>query len=151
MHEQNAKIMELVRMHGAAWHASGASHHIPGEAARYEVMAESRREEIEEALRALACTTSLTDAQIDKVFELMPDGPQGFLKNWGYRQFAHELLEAAASQARAPVQSEPANHRLTLMVDAAMVEMQGIYPPLRRSECQRLITAALSAAPAGST
>ena len=34
------------------------------------------------------------------------------------------------------------------MIDAAMVEMANISPPLRRSECQRLIRAALSAAPA---
>jgi hypothetical protein len=32
------------------------------------------------------------------------------------------------------------------MVDAAMVEMQGIFPPLRRSECERLINAVLGAA-----
>ena len=34
------------------------------------------------------------------------------------------------------------------MIDAAMVEMANIHPPLKRSECQRLIRAALSAAPA---
>lgn len=33
------------------------------------------------------------------------------------------------------------------MVDAAMVEMKNITPPLRRSECERLIRAALAAAP----
>ena len=32
------------------------------------------------------------------------------------------------------------------MIDAAMVEMRKIYPPLRRSECRQLIDAALSAA-----
>lgn len=93
----------------------------------------------------------LTDEQIDAVFNQMPDGPQGFLKSWGYRHFARNILEVAATTETAPTQSEHADHRLTLMVDAAMVEMQGIYQPLRRSECQRLITAALSAAPAGST
>ncbi|WXL23961.1 hypothetical protein WG219_11400 [Ectopseudomonas mendocina] len=36
------------------------------------------------------------------------------------------------------------NARLTSAVDAAMVEMQNISPPLRRSECARLIHAALS-------
>ncbi len=36
----------------------------------------------------------------------------------------------------------------TAMIDAAMVEMANITPPLRRSECKRLIRAALSAAPA---
>ena len=34
---------------------------------------------------------------------------------------------------------------VTLMVDAAMVEMKNITPPLRRSECERLIRAAISA------
>lgn len=33
----------------------------------------------------------------------------------------------------------------TAMVDAAMVAMKGIYPPLRRSECQKLIRAAFNA------
>jgi hypothetical protein len=39
----------------------------------------------------------------------------------------------------------PASSRdeLTRMVDAAMVEMSNIHPPLRRSECERLIQAAL--------
>ena len=36
---------------------------------------------------------------------------------------------------------------LVKMVDAAMVEMKNISPPLRRSECERLIIAALSAQP----
>ncbi len=36
---------------------------------------------------------------------------------------------------------------LTAAVDAAMVEMRNIDPPLRRSECERLITAALSGYP----
>jgi hypothetical protein len=35
----------------------------------------------------------------------------------------------------------------TVMIDAAMVEMANIHPPLKRSECQRLIRAALSASP----
>ena len=34
---------------------------------------------------------------------------------------------------------------LIAAVDAAMVEMQNIHPPLKRSECERLIRAALSA------
>lgn len=33
---------------------------------------------------------------------------------------------------------------LTAMVDRAMVEMQNIHPPLRRSECERLIKAAFA-------
>ena len=34
---------------------------------------------------------------------------------------------------------------LMAMVDAAMVEMSNIHPPLKRSECERLILAALDA------
>lgn len=39
-------------------------------------------------------------------------------------------------------------HQLIPMVDAAMVEMKNITPPLKRSECERLIAAALGAHPA---
>lgn len=43
-----------------------------------------------------------------------------------------------------PVPSAPAERDvLTAMVDAAMVEMANIHPPLKRSECERLIRAAL--------
>jgi len=35
------------------------------------------------------------------------------------------------------------NIPMILRVDAAMVEMRTIHPPLRRSECERLIKAAL--------
>lgn len=41
----------------------------------------------------------------------------------------------------------PSNRWLTAAVDAAMVEMKNISPPMRRSECERLIRAALTAAP----
>lgn len=34
----------------------------------------------------------ITDAQIDEIFNAMPGGPAGFLKYWGYRQFAQQLL-----------------------------------------------------------
>ena len=37
----------------------------------------------------------MSDDQIDVVFNAMPDGAQGFLKSWGYRQFARALLKAA--------------------------------------------------------
>lgn len=42
-----------------------------------------------------------------------------------------------------PVTAAP-DDSLTAAVDAAMVEMQNISPPLRRGECERLIRAALS-------
>lgn len=38
----------------------------------------------------------LTDEQIDVVAEGMPGGIQGFLKSWGYRQFAREILNLRA-------------------------------------------------------
>lgn len=53
------------------------------------------------------------------------------------------FLEKARS---APSPSKPLPHVLvtTEMVDAAMVEMQNMHPPMRRSHCERLILAALS-------
>lgn len=38
---------------------------------------------------------SLTDKQIDAIAESMPGGLDGFLKGWGWRQFARAVLEAA--------------------------------------------------------
>lgn len=55
-------------------------------------------------------------------------------------QTAFETLRAALAQQGQEPEIE--------MIDAAMVEMANIHPPLKRSECQRLIRAALSAAPA---
>jgi hypothetical protein len=40
----------------------------------------------------------------------------------------------------------PKRDDITAMVDAAMVEMSNIHPPLRRSECERLIRAAYGVA-----
>ena len=37
----------------------------------------------------------LTDRQIDAIAESMPGGLDGFLKGWGWRQFARAVLEAA--------------------------------------------------------
>ena len=37
----------------------------------------------------------LTDAQIDAISESMPGGLSGFLKGWGWRQFARAILAAA--------------------------------------------------------
>jgi hypothetical protein len=52
-----------------------------------------------------------------------------------------------AHPAPAQVEPQPDKARtLTAMVDAAMVEMKNIVPPLRRSECERLIHAAISTA-----
>lgn len=55
----------------------------------------------------------------------------------------------AASQFTREIESVPPVTAmagdLVAAVDAAMVEMTNITPPLRRSECERLITAALAA------
>ena len=59
---------------------------------------------------------------------------------------AYEAARAAISQAETAQGQESVN--MTQMVDAAMVEMKNITPPLRRSECERLIRAALITPPA---
>ena len=43
----------------------------------------------------------LADEQIDETFNQMPDGAAGFLKSWGYRQFARAVLAAQAKQGGA--------------------------------------------------
>lgn len=53
----------------------------------------------------------------------------------------YRAMLAAAPTAKA---EQVQRMRLVEMIDAAMVEMQNISPPLRRSECERLIRAALS-------
>ena len=45
-----------------------------------------------------------------------------------------------------PSKQEPV-FDITTAVDAAMVEMKNMHPPMRRSECERLIKAALHTAP----
>ncbi|GEM_PF-2691173 len=44
----------------------------------------------------------LTDAEIDAVAARMPGGPESFMKHWGYRQFAREILELRAMPAWEP-------------------------------------------------
>ena len=61
---------------------------------------------------------------------------------WKLAPTAHyvaELRKALDAEIAQPVEPE------VLMVDAAMVEMKNIVPPLRRSECLRLIRAAINA------
>ena len=55
---------------------------------------------------------------------------------------AADELEAALAQP----EQEPF-FDITAAVDAAMVEMKNLHPPMRRSECERLIKAALYTAP----
>jgi len=63
-----------------------------------------------------------------------------------------ETLNAAVIWTRAeqPVTAGAPEAQMTSMVDAAMTEMANITPPLKRSECTRLIRAAI-AAQAGNT
>ncbi len=60
--------------------------------------------------------------------------------------FVRELRAFAESAAPiAQTAPQPEQSGLVGMVDAAMIEMRNIAPPLRRSDCERLIRAALSA------
>lgn len=47
-------------------------------------------------------SVTLTDQQIDAVFENLSVGVDGFLKTWGYRQFAREILAMRAMPAWEP-------------------------------------------------
>lgn len=59
-----------------------------------------------------------------------------------YRDFASAVLANCGKHQPAPVSEREAE---IAMIDAAMVEMANITPPLTRSECARLIRAALAA------
>jgi len=52
-----------------------------------------------------------SDADIDAVFNDMPDGANGWLKSWGYRQFARDLLarygQPASGHSAAPMDTSP--------------------------------------------
>lgn len=52
-----------------------------------------------------------------------------------------ELFRAELAAIKAPARD------ITAAVDAAMIEMANISPPMRRNECERLIRAALNGAP----
>lgn len=66
----------------------------PGEA-RYWVEADVQVPMPTEIEGAVATTPdNLTDAQIDAVADGMPGGLDGFLKQWGWRQFARAIEDA---------------------------------------------------------
>lgn len=44
--------------------------------------------------------TELTDAQIDEILNAMPGGVEGWLKSWGYRQFARAVTSKATEEER---------------------------------------------------
>lgn len=46
-----------------------------------------------------ATATLLTDEQIDAIARSMPGGLDGFLKGWGWNQFAHAIIRATGAQA----------------------------------------------------
>ncbi|MCP1404468.1 hypothetical protein [Achromobacter insolitus] len=86
----------------------------------------------------------LTDDQIDRIRIRAEKDSRRFGRTVDIPIRA-DLLLGLLSKLRAPVAGEQEN--MIARVDAAMVEMQHIHPPLRRSECERLIRAALASAP----
>lgn len=59
-----------------------------------------------------------------------------------------QWLDVAEEAARlAQAEQQPEQRKWVEMIDAAMLEMRNIAPPLRRSECERLIRAALATSP----
>jgi hypothetical protein len=66
----------------------------------------------------------------------------------GSERLEWEPVQDISKWKSTPLYAAPVRTKdLTDAVDAAMVEMQNIHPPLRRSECERLIRAANYAAP----
>ena len=84
---------------------------------------------------------STTDKLAEALRDFLEEADQGIVATPFTRESARAAL-AALDAKPAPADA------LTQAVDAAMVEMKNIHPPLRRSECQRLIQAALNVAPA---
>lgn len=70
--------------------------------------------------------------------------PDGYCVESRTEKDSAQIYPAAALEL-VPAQAQPVTRdALTAAVDAAMVEMANIAPPLRRSDCQRLIRAALA-------
>lgn len=77
----------------------------------------TERDRLESAVRALATPSqqedgqpvAMTDERIDHIADLtvkgMPDGIQGFMKEWGWRQFARNLAEILSTRAALPARS----------------------------------------------
>jgi hypothetical protein len=79
---------------------------------------------------------ALTDEQIDAAFDRMPEGAQGFLKSWGYRQFAREIAALAATPAAGDAES--------VLIDSTAYDV----PAPVAAELLRLNIEAKKAAPA---
>lgn len=68
----------------------------------------------------------ITDEQIDDVFANLPGAELGFMKNWGYRQFARMILQKHAKKV-------VANLDVTVKV-ADIDEWKGLVNVLARHE-----------------
>ncbi|MEZ2410590.1 hypothetical protein AB6806_27715 [Bosea sp. RCC_152_1] len=82
----------------------------------------------------------------------------GKFTHWEFETDADRIkwLTRAGSEAQGePLYAHPAPATVemggvtTAMIDAAMVEMKNLHPPMRRSECERLLRAALAPATEG--
>ena len=78
----------------------------------------------------------ISDAEIDAVLD--SPGSLDF-----YVSDKRERLRIFARRIHAFKRVQPASKGMVTMIDAAMVEMQNMHPPMRRSDCERLIWAAL--------
>lgn len=84
---------------------------------------------------ALTDMPGLQDAQIDAVANAMPGGLDGFLKGWGWRQFARQIEDAVLESA-----SPAALTATDEMIDAAC----NAVPDLYRVDAMRAIEAAFA-------
>ena len=66
---------------------------VPRLLSKIEVL-QNRIKELEMVIQLDKTKTALTNDAIDKIGESMPGGLQGFMKTWGWRQFAR-AIEAA--------------------------------------------------------
>lgn len=73
----------------------------------------------------------LSDCEIDAVFEKMPNGPTGFLKDWGYRQFARAIQERLAQVAQAS--ADAAQQRDDAYREGAQAERNNILGHMSRA------------------
>jgi hypothetical protein len=48
----------------------------------------------------------MTDETIDDLFNTMPGGVQGFCREWGYRQFARQVIEFSIEESENRVRDE---------------------------------------------
>lgn len=90
---------------------------------------------------SIATNTPGVASDLRKAFsDALPDLPN---------TYPFTMFEAGVKHALRPLQRAPSpapeQQTETAMIDAAMVEMANITPPLRRSECARLIRAAMAA------